>query len=840
MAEDLTIQLRQAFGLEPDADVPGFFAALRDGSTSADPEALKRGCLALFDAFSHAHEAREHSQERLALALNASNLGLWDWDFAAGTVYFDSTLCSFVGIAAREWTWGMGDLVESLHPDDREPFRDALRDTLRGSVSMFHIEHRIKHTSGHYVWLETFGNVTHRDANGRATRMTGTHQDITQRKEMQRAIDTSLRVLQTLLETLPLPVIIRDANRRVEMVNAAWEKMLCIPRADIVGKLLDSDPDRVRTRNHRETDDLVIATRKPLRYETTVHATDGQVYDVIVAKTPLLAEDGSIAGLASVVTDISEQKHAAAVLERARLAAEAAVHAKSRFLANMSHELRTPLNGVVGMASLLEATALDAKQKRFVRTLRTSAEALVSLINDVLDLSKAEAGKLDLAHTSYEPRKEVEQVVGLFAPRAHDKGIEIAAHVARDVPESVHGDPKRLRQVLGNLINNAVKFTDQGAVLLSVRLVPGAEPKLEYSVSDTGCGVAKADQQRIFDAFEQADTSTTRKYDGTGLGLAISRQFVELMRGDMGLESEPGRGSRFYFRVPANGAVAAGDVAARGRDVGALVVGLHPMIRTAVCEAFALESGYVMSVDTPAQAADALGALAANLTRVRILIEARPGAAFESVLRGLVAAAAPRAVEVIALLPADADPTPPPGATRALVKPLCTHALGEARVADVAASTRVKQLPASGSRGRALVVEDNLVNQEMARAMLDMLGFTVSVASNGREGVNAVEADPELDIILMDCQMPVMDGLTAARAIRAAEKPGARIPIVALTGNAMPGDRDACVAAGMDDYLAKPFSLAALRAMLDRWTGGGATTVVADHIAALVATPRKR
>ena len=203
-----------------------------------------------------------------------------------------------------------------------------------------------------------------------------------------------------------------------------------------------------------------------------VHGVDGTDYNVIVAKTPLVADDGTVTGLAAVVTDISEQKRISEALEKARGSAEAAMHAKSRFLANMSHELRTPLNGVVGMASLLENTALDAKQRRFVRTLKTSAEALVTLINDVLDLSKAEAGKLELSRVPFELRRELEQVVGLFSARAYDKGIEIAAHIGRDVPAVINGDPIRLRQVLGNLVNNAVKFTDSGAVLLSVTSVP--------------------------------------------------------------------------------------------------------------------------------------------------------------------------------------------------------------------------------------------------------------------------------------------------------------------------------------------------------------------------------
>ncbi len=463
-------------------------------------------------------------------------MGLWDWDLTTDNVFVDRTYFGFLGVDQEDQIIPINDLVSLVHPEDLADFSAATREALRGKAPLFQAQHRMRHADGRWVWLETCGNVTQRDADGRATRMTGTHTNITERKQLARALSNTLRVMHDLLETLPLPVILRDTDQRVTLVNAAWEKMLGIARQDIIGMRIESYPNWVISDNQQESDLEVLSTKRAVRYETIVHGMDGTNYDVIVAKTALVAEDGTVTGLASVVTDISEQKRTAEVLEKARVSAEAAVQAKSRFLANMSHELRTPLNGVVGMASLLENTALDAKQRRFVRTLKTSAEALITLINDVLDLSKAEAGKLELARGPFELRRELEQVIGLFGARAYDKGIELAAHIARGVPATIHGDPIRLRQVLGNLVNNAVKFTESGAVLLAVAVVPGDAPEaiLEFSVTDTGVGVAPEEQKRIFEAFEQADGSVTRKFGGTGLGLAISRQFVELMHGTMG------------------------------------------------------------------------------------------------------------------------------------------------------------------------------------------------------------------------------------------------------------------------------------------------------------------
>ncbi|HEX6637508.1 MAG TPA: ATP-binding protein [Steroidobacteraceae bacterium] len=823
MKSEFKAELARAFGLASEDAAEDLVARLHAGE-AVDPEAMRAGCLALIDRVRDEAASTADHEHRVRAALKAAQVSFWDLDLRTREIFVDHTCFELLGLPHAGHTLPIADLEQLTHPEDRELQRQAIADVITGKTDRLQLQHRLRHVDGRWVWMETCGNITERDAQGRVVGLAGTKTNITERKQLERALSNTLRVMRALLESMPLPVIMRDTERRVTLVNAAWEKMLGISRNDIVGRQIEHYPRMVLSDNHRESDLEVLHYKRSLRYETVVHGIDGTNYDVIVAKTPLVADDGTVTGLAAVVTDISEQKRISEALEKARASAESAMRAKSRFLANMSHELRTPLNGVVGMASLLENTALDAKQRRFVRTLKTSAEALVTLINDVLDLSKAEAGKLELSRGPFDLRKELEQVMGLFSARAHDKGIEIAAHIGRDVPPVINGDPIRLRQVLGNLLNNAVKFTDSGAVLVSVISAPSGDSlaALEFAVTDTGIGIGADVQRRIFDAFEQADGSVTRKYGGTGLGLAISRQLVELMHGTMGLQSSPGHGSRFWFRIPAGVPRVELPAPEVAPDTAALVIGLHLVMQGAIRDMLGRECAQVVCVDGVPAAVEALAGLGPQIRRVRVVIDASSTGRLEQAVTGLRAAACAPELEVIALLPPDADASPSPGVSRCLVKPLCMPDLvGHGTTVDTsqvsASTTRIRVLPARGSRGNALVVEDNAVNQEMARAMLDMLGFHVVTASNGHEGVQAAAANPALDLIFMDCQMPVMDGLAAARAIREAERDGARVPIVALTGNAMPGDREACVAAGMDDYLAKPFSLTALRAMVDKW-----------------------
>jgi PAS domain S-box-containing protein len=769
--------------------------------------------------------------------------GDWFWQTDA-THQFDAlTDAEFLRMVQsnRSFT-AHNDNPDHKHSDDGVDWLDAPA----GGWQAFHgrmdqrehfkgVSFRGDTVSGEQCWIEADGRPRF-DSNGVFLGYEGVARDCTERLLNTETLKESLALVDALFEALPVPVVLKDVEGRYVRLNRAYSDLFSLNAADVLGKSASQLLSSEAAARHNAEDRALIETPGVRNYEMHNQRTGNRMIDALVSKVTLMGADGRVIGLVGTLIDITEQRAAQQSMAKAKEAAEAASQAKSEFLATMSHEIRTPMNGVLGMNELLIDSDLQPQQRVWAEAVQASGRHLLGVINDILDFSKIESGQLELEAVDFSLVDVVEEALTMFLQPAEAKGLELAAQfVPSHAPLALRGDPFRLRQVIANLISNAVKFTPSGEVVVRVTLLGESETDLTLSVcvQDTGLGIAPHAQKKIFDHFSQADGSTTREHGGTGLGLAICTRLLGLMGGAIRVESALGEGAKFIIDLTLPKALNAPAPV----DASSLL-GVHVLVvddNQTNREILHLQlQGWGMNVscaDSGPAALELLCAATNNQTpfALAVLDMNMPGMDGVQLASEMLNLPGTERTKLVMLSSTyartDQLARADLGISRYVNKPLrradlfrvVTSVLGRApsEALQTAAAPRTAIAAFNAS---VLLVEDNLINQGVAKALLARLGLTVTVANNGAEAITLICTEV-FDLVLMDCQMPVMDGFEATRHIRAWEQlhtERVALPIIALTANAMAGDRDACVAAGMSDYLAKPISGVRLAEMMQR------------------------
>jgi PAS domain S-box-containing protein len=791
-------------------------------------------------------ESRMQTQ-RLSLATQVGNIGVWDWDIATNSIDWDERMFDIYGLAPGSTIdydhWRATVVAEDL------PAAAAALQAAITRKSQEVSEFRILRPDGSLRHVQAAQGVV-LDREGKVVRVIGLNLDITERKLVELALkENDLQLVEAQHIALMGSWSWDIATNTTQWSEALYHIYGLLPDdcpATVEGYLSLVHPD------DREYVSSVVQralqTCQGFSYNHRIVRPDNSVRFHQLNLRVAVDEGGRPVKLFGTAQDVTDRVKLEEDLREARDAALESVRLKSEFLANMSHEIRTPMNGVIGMTGLLLETDLTGPQREYTETIESSAEALLIIVNDILDFSKIEAGMLRLEKIDFELRSSVEAPVEVLAGRAQAKGLELASLVYRDVPTALRGDPGRLRQVLTNLVGNAVKFTEAGEVVVSVTRISetSSHAVLRFEIQDTGIGISEDAQQRLFLAFTQADGSTTRKYGGTGLGLAISKQLIELMGGEIGIESTLGVGSTFWFTLrfekQLSPAAVSDQMSGDLFGIRVLIVddnatnrkilmhqtgswGMIPSEAGSAEQALALllqaataDEPYdiaILDLTMPKtdgfQLAEAIKSdpVIARVTLVLLPSFGRRGHG-ETALQVGIAAYLQKPVRQSLLHDC---------LTAVMTHPERIDALQPARLVTEHSirELEVKEREKTMAKLRIIIAEDNLVNQKVALRQLYNLGYHAEAVANGRQLLKVMEG-AEFDLILMDCQMPEMDGFDATAEIRRREGANRHTIIIAMTANALDGDEGKCLEAGMDDYLSKPVKADALRLKLERWT----------------------
>jgi PAS domain S-box-containing protein len=784
------------------------------------------------------HAQREQlseSEERSRLLLESTTEGIFGTDAQGVITFVNPAVCQMLGFSATELLGKSGhETFHHHYPDGRVyPKEDC---PMYAAVT----QGKTAHCDNECLWRKDGSSLpidysaTPILKNGMVVGSVVSFTDTMERKASEQRLRETEKYFRGVLERAPDGLLVVDADGTISMANAQCERLFGYTRDELIGNKVEMlVPDEVRTQHpdlrasfHR------APTTRSMGAKAELHARrkDGSLIPVDIGLSPLPGRDGADIQVAVSIRDITERKQGEIELKAAKQKAEEATRMKSMFLANMSHEIRTPMNAIIGLSHLALKTTLSAKQRDYISKVHNAGTSLLAIINDILDFSKIEAGKLDIETTEFRLDDIISSVTTVTGQKATDKGLELLAHVAPGIPQSLLGDPLRLGQILTNLINNAVKFTERGEICVNAEMLQhtGEKCQLKFSVRDTGIGMTKEQAAKLFQPFTQADMSTTRKYGGTGLGLTVCRRLVELMGGQIWLNSEPGVGTTFTFTVWLGVGQEKGSAKVVPERLGklrALIVDDNAAAREIIDD---LLTGVVSQRDAVASAPDALAAVKqadADAPYDVVFMDWRmPGMDGLQAARALKSDVALKHPPAIIMVTAFGRDEVREEAERLhldgfLVKPVTRSMLVDALVgafadaADQAAAVASATAEGVNLTGlQVLLVEDNDINQQIAVELLEGVGVKVDVANNGREAVDRLfggPTPPPYDVVLMDLQMPVMDGHQATAKIRSDAR-FKELPLYAMTAHATLEERDLCLANGMNGHIAKPIDPALL------------------------------
>ena len=791
----------------------------------------------------HTSQKLKESEERYRLVLEGVNDGIWDWDLTKDEVYWNDRLLEIIGLPRSQFGSTMEALYTRLHPEDKDGIIRAIGAHLEEEID-YNVEFRLLHSNGAYRYCTSQGKAQ-RNTQGKAVRMAGMISDITDRKHAEDALEKERQQLKQIITCVPVAMAMFDTEMRylansqkwLTQFNFEWQYLTNLSHYE----LFPDTPNRWKVMYQEVLKGEVISVS-----EDAWERADGSVMYLRWAAHPWYNPDGEVGGIVMVADKINE-------LVEARETALKASLIKSQFLANMSHEIRTPMNGVLGMAELLVRAPLEPKQRECAQTIYRSAEHLLMVINDILDFSKIEAGEMRLEKENFDLDSCIESVIEMVAALVEEKGIELNIVVESSVPRKLVGDSSRLKQILLNLTGNAIKFTDRGQILIYVKIKRGnkntdsqAEDKLLFSVRDTGIGISPEGQTKLFQSFSQVDSSPAREYGGTGLGLAICKQLVDMMAGEIGVRSSPGSGSTFWFSVPLEKQL---QVESRTPELAGkklLVVSgsalMTASVRSSVqawgarcdeAETAGAALTWLKNANSRISPQSEAGEKCCDVVLVDLQIADFDAEEFLSEVRSISAIGQLIAIASLGEQP-KAQALCDRGFSGYLMKPVMASRLlpallwavnGRGDFGSVFA-TDTSDLPVVDSQSftptnspsliKILLAEDHPINQQVLVEQLTVLGYHADCATNGQEALDLLAAK-SYDLVLMDCQMPVLDGYETTKKLREREKGDRHIFIIALTAHAMPGEREKCLAAGMDDYLSKPVDLGALAAALKNY-----------------------